>query len=123
MIYAGIDYSLTSPSLCSFNSEDGDFLFENCDFSVLSDKKVPKGIAKNIFIYPHKPWKTSDERYHNIADHFMQMDMLKFKDKILIEDYSMGSKGRCSILQRTPKSYSIIFIWQEKNITKSHQLL
>ena len=94
MIYAGIDYSLTSPSLCSFNSEDGDFLFENCDFSVLSDKKVPKGIAKNIFIYPHKPWKTSDERYHNIADHFMQMDMLKFKDKILIEDYSMGSKGK-----------------------------
>jgi Holliday junction resolvasome RuvABC endonuclease subunit len=24
----------------------------------------------------------------------MQMDMLKFKDKILIEDYSMGSKGK-----------------------------
>ena len=32
MLVAGIDYSMTSPALCLYDSERGDFNFENCTF-------------------------------------------------------------------------------------------
>ena len=91
MIYCGIDYSLTSPSVCEYNTDRGDFCFENCSFLVLSDKKTTP-VFKNIKILPHKDWTDPNERYHNIASSFMEI--LGASDVILIEDYSFGSKGK-----------------------------
>ena len=90
MIFAGIDYSLSSPAVCTYDEAAGDFCFQNCNFFLLSDKKIPK-TPKNIYIESHKPWSDPNERYHNIATFFL--DNIK-TDKILIEDYSMGSKGK-----------------------------
>jgi Holliday junction resolvasome RuvABC endonuclease subunit len=93
MIFAGIDYSLTSPAVCVYNESAGDFCFANCEFFVLNDKKVPT-TPKNIGIYPHKDWKDPNERYHNIATFIMNI-YENFQDtSVLIEDYSMGSKGK-----------------------------
>ena len=39
MIIAGIDYSMSCPSLCIFDTEL-DFTFQNCDFYYLIDKKT-----------------------------------------------------------------------------------
>ena len=90
MIFTGIDYSLSSPAVCTYDEAAGDFCFQNCNFLLLSDKKIPK-TPKNIYIESHKPWSDPNERYHNIATFFL--DNIK-TDKILIEDYSMGSKGK-----------------------------
>lgn len=93
MNFVGIDYSLTSPAVCVYSESAGDFCFDNCSFIVLSDKKIPNN-TKNIGIYSHRPWSDSNERYHNIADFLMNMHS-GFRDThILIEDYSMGSKGK-----------------------------
>lgn len=94
MIYVGIDYSLTSPSVCVYNSDRGDFVFDNCTFSVISDVKIPPNLPKNIFISPHKPWTNQDERYHNIADYLIKTNCLESADVILIEDYAFAAKGR-----------------------------
>jgi hypothetical protein len=91
MIHAGIDYSLTSPAVCVYNDAHP-FCFQNCSFDVLSDKKVTN-LCKNVSIFPHCKWEVSDERYHNIANHFYRSDLI-VADNILIEDYSLGSKGK-----------------------------
>ena len=39
MIIAGVDYSLTSPSICIYNSASGAFTFDHCMIYFLSDVK------------------------------------------------------------------------------------
>ncbi len=36
MIVAGVDYSLTCPAMCVFDTEDGEFNFEKCQFYYLT---------------------------------------------------------------------------------------
>ena len=50
---AGIDYSLVSPAICCYSTASGYFMFESCDFYVLSNKKKIIGIVCR--------WKTSGQ--------------------------------------------------------------
>mgnify|MGYP003344869967 FL=1 len=89
MIYAGIDYSLTSPSICVYNNVD-EFSFSACTFYVLNDRKCHT--LPNIKIKEHSNYDSSNRRYENISDYFLPI--LSCCDSIMIEDYSMGSKGK-----------------------------
>lgn len=91
MIYAGIDWSITSPAICVYDDERKNFCFENCEFYILNDIKNFKN-TENVHISEHTPWKTPEHRYHNITNHFLSK--LVKVDYIYMEGYSMGSKGK-----------------------------
>ena len=91
MIFTGIDYSLTSPSICTYNTEDGDFTFGACKIIVQTDVKVTNKKSNIIFI-KHPPWHDPNERYHNIWTGFCG-SLLK-SNVIIIEDYAFAAKGK-----------------------------
>ena len=92
MIIAGIDYSLTSPSICVFNSEET-FTFKRCSFYFLSDiKKNQAMFLSNIHGQPFTDWNTDFSRYENISD--WAMEYLIGCEQIAIEGYAYGAKGK-----------------------------
>lgn len=87
---AGIDYSMSCPSITIGNSDD--FSFENSKVYYLTGEKRYKGsfgpnITGTLFIKPD----SQIERFVKISE--WAIDIVKDCDKILIEGYSMGSKG------------------------------
>ena len=90
-MYAGIDYSLSSPGICISTSEE--MKFDDCKFFFLTSKKKYEGTWKNIYGDLHKPWTTPEERYHNISSWALSILRHEY-ETITIEDYSMGSRGR-----------------------------
>lgn len=93
MIVAGIDYSMTSPALCVYNTESGEFSFDNCTFYFLTQSKKYEIDSENIhgmlFEYDNEM-----QRYDTISSYFLDRIMENEVDKVYMEDYSMGSKGR-----------------------------
>jgi hypothetical protein len=92
MLIAGIDYSLTSPSICVFNSEEA-FCFKRCAFYFLSDvKKNQKLFMNNIKGEAFHDWNSDFSRYENISD--WAMDYLIGCEQVAIEGYAFGAKGK-----------------------------
>ena len=93
MIVAGIDYSMTSPALCVYNTESGEFSFDNCTFYFLTQSKKYEIDSENIhgmlFEYDNEM-----QRYDTISSYFLDRIMENEVDKVYMEDYSLGSKGR-----------------------------
>jgi len=93
LIVAGIDYSMTSPALCVYNTESGEFSFDNCTFYFLTQSKKYEIDTENIhgmlFEYDNEM-----QRYDTISSYFLDRIMENEVDKVYMEDYSMGSKGR-----------------------------
>lgn len=92
MLIAGIDYSMTCPcvTVCEANAN---LIFANCRSYYLIDKKKYSGVFnKNIegtlFETPSDQYK----RFDMISD--WAYNLVKNCTQIIIEDYSMGSKGR-----------------------------
>lgn len=91
MLIAGIDYSMTSPciSLCEVGKN---FAFKNCRVYYLTQKQKFSGNFDNIngtfFTVPSNQY----ERYEEIST--WAYDIVKDCDKIILEDYSMGSRGK-----------------------------
>lgn len=94
MKYAGIDWSLTSPCICIYDSsyDKGTFNFNSCKFNVLNNRSNIISNKTNIKIYPHYKWDSPEERYHNSAIHFLP-DLIKC-DVIYFEDYAFAAKGK-----------------------------
>ena len=90
MNFVGIDYSLTCPCVCV--TQDGTFI--NSNFYYLIDKKKYTGVFGNIQGDLHIEYKTDQERYENIALWAISKFSKLTNVKIMIEDYSFGSKGR-----------------------------
>ena len=68
MLIAGIDYSLTSPSICVFNSVEP-FSFKRCSFYFLTDvKKNQTMFLNNIKGQAISDWNSDFSRYENISD-------------------------------------------------------
>jgi hypothetical protein len=92
MIIAGIDYSLTSPSICVFNSNES-FDFNRCSFYFLSDvKKNQRLFLTNIKGESITDWDSDFTRYENISD--WAMEYLIGCEQIAIEGYAFGAKGK-----------------------------
>tara|TARA_Y100000310_G_C20457454_1_gene703730 strand:+ start:233 stop:802 length:570 start_codon:yes stop_codon:yes gene_type:complete len=94
MIIAGIDYSMRSPSICTFaGTERESFTYDRCKFFFLTDtKKYANFFLKNIHGSRFQDWNCDFQRYKSIAD--WAIDHLMGCDQIAIEGYSMGSKGK-----------------------------
>lgn len=93
MIVCGIDYSMTSPALCVYNTDSGEFKFDNCTFYFLTQSKKYEIDTENIH---GMLFEYGDEmqRYDIISSYFLDRIMENEVDKVYMEDYSMGSKGR-----------------------------
>ena len=73
---------------------------QNCEFHYLTNvKKHAMALSYNgvkVLGLFHEPYKTEQERYNNIAEHFMEKleQQAILNEEVFIEDYSFGSKGR-----------------------------
>ena len=92
----GIDYSLTSPAVCI--NIDGDLIF----YYLTNKKKWIGKQSENIIGYEHEEWTDPIKRFKNISSFVFQVlgkhisPKIGYRsiDKIFIEGYSFGSKGR-----------------------------
>ena len=83
----GIDYSLTSPAVCTNNG--------NLMFFYLTNKKKWQGMMNEAIVgYEHKEWTDPIQRFRQISD--FTLDIIKDTNnpKVYIEGYSFGSKGQ-----------------------------
>jgi Holliday junction resolvasome RuvABC endonuclease subunit len=94
MVIAAFDYSLTCPCLCLATSDK----WVDAKFWFLSDvkKNQTEFLQGRIKGKAHGLWKTDEERHHNISEHFLNIvrSNCPAGTPVVIEDYSMGSKGR-----------------------------
>lgn len=90
MIIAGIDYSMTCP--CITVCESDNFTFAKCKIYYLTEVKRHSGkFGKNITgTFFDRP-KSQIDRYIKISE--WAYEIVKDCDQILMEGYSMGSKG------------------------------
>ena len=91
----GIDYSLTSPSICVNNIDENKIKF----YYLTTKKKWFGKQSDNIIGYEHKEWTDPIERFKNISDFILDIlytnplfDQPNYQ--IFIEGYSYGSKGQ-----------------------------
>jgi len=92
MRIAGIDYSMTSPAICTHFGEIWDY--HNCQFYFLTKTKKLAckhldGRIKGTLI---KDYKCSEERYKNISQ-WAASKILLF-DGVMLEGYAYGATGR-----------------------------
>jgi len=92
----GIDYSLTSPSVCIYNGEKNKFSFDNCKIFYLSSiRKFSEILDKNLEGQSTlKNYDCPEERYDYISDWVMDILISNDIKNVAIEDYSYGSTGK-----------------------------
>lgn len=88
MRLAAIDYSMTSPAICVYDTKKP-FTYENCSFYSCCDHKI-KNFGQFNFVKPEE-WTHPFERYNNLAAWAYGCTLNC--DSIGLEGYSMGSKG------------------------------
>ena len=93
MIIAGIDYSMSCPSLCIFDTEL-DFTFQNCDFYYLIDKKTKIIDEGNIHGEYYSKDSENVKRFDHISDWAITILKNQKVNHVYLEGYSMGSRGR-----------------------------
>ena len=94
-VYAGIDYSLTCPAVCVYNTDTGPLSFENTSVFFRSNLARFKAFRDgNLEGCNHGPWKDDIDRYDDISS--WAIGILKhFKvGQVYLEGYSFGSTGR-----------------------------
>ncbi len=92
MIIAGIDYSMTSPAICIYDTSKP-LTFDNFQIYSLNDKKKYQGVYGNIRIDPHKGWDVPERRYSQIAQWAMVHLQVNRVEEVVLEGYSMGSSA------------------------------
>jgi hypothetical protein len=100
MLYIGIDYSITSPSICTFYGDKKSFDPRMCNFFYYNKTKQ---ISPLEFVHqttPPENYKSPINRFTLIANWTIRcIDITKQaydypETMIIIEDYSFGSKGK-----------------------------
>lgn len=91
-ILAGIDYSMNSPAICIYNTED-EFKFENLKFYNIGQLKTIVGTFGNVNIQFHKEYKTEEERFRNSTNWAIKILLDNGVESAVIEGYSMGSSS------------------------------
>jgi Holliday junction resolvasome RuvABC endonuclease subunit len=93
---AGIDYSLTSPSVCVYEGEIEKMKFDGCKVYFLSNtKKFSDYNYKNIDGQENlSSFVTAEERYDFISDWAMDILISHEVEEVFLEDYSYGSTGK-----------------------------
>lgn len=99
MLHIGIDFSISSPCVCFWNTKQ-QHLFENCEFFFLHSKRSITKInfPNNIHYSESSESKDNSVRFAENAmaltsEIKKRLDNVK-KYLIMLEGYSMGAKGR-----------------------------
>jgi Holliday junction resolvasome RuvABC endonuclease subunit len=91
MTIFGIDYSMTSPSICKCS---GEFAFSECSFYYLTSKKKYEGTFDKMRGDPYPILADGTERFNFISDWAMKW-VHEYKPSVVyIEDYAFGATGR-----------------------------
>lgn len=113
MIVAGIDYSMTSPSICIHEGEVWNV--DNCKFFYMVKKDKHQIVTDQIIgsIYPE--YTCDPERYDNLSQWSLEILKKYNVEKVFIESYSFGSVGR--VFQIAENTGSLKYrLWKEKLI-------
>jgi Holliday junction resolvasome RuvABC endonuclease subunit len=91
-VIAGIDYSMTSPSICVHIGTE--WSFNNCKFFYMMKKDKHIVITEQLkgTLYPE--WSCDPERYDNLSQWSIGILKEYSVEKAYIESYSFGSVGR-----------------------------
>jgi Holliday junction resolvasome RuvABC endonuclease subunit len=91
-VVAGIDYSMSSPALCIYDT-DTELKFENLKMFSRSEYKTKIGVFGNVRLDLLPEWSTPEERYHLnalwVRDIFLEHGVQEYA----MEGYSMGSSS------------------------------
>ena len=93
MVIAGIDYSMTCPSICVYNGTGDVFNFNHCKIYFLTDrKKYATTFLKNIKGEEFAYYSGDYMRFDTISD--WAMKYIKGVEQICLEGYAFGGKGK-----------------------------
>ena len=95
---AGVDYSLTSPAICVWKSEDDRiFDFDSCDVYYLETaqrlKRAAHGIL-NLHAEAYPEWETEEQRHDLLSD--WAMSILQGCE-VFIEGYAFATSGKSHV--------------------------
>jgi hypothetical protein len=88
----GIDLSMTSPALCFF--EGVKFGFSGCEFYFLTSYEKHLYRDKKLHGEMFPSYSVESERFGNIGSWVVDVCKVRGVEKVYIEGYSYGSKGR-----------------------------
>jgi Holliday junction resolvasome RuvABC endonuclease subunit len=92
MIISAIDYSITGPAICVFDTEK-EFNFTNCSFYFLTDtKKYSTKFMNNIYGESFQSYNNECERYDYISNWALRVTA--GSTRIAIEGYAYNATGR-----------------------------
>lgn len=90
---AGIDLSLTSPSICIFSGTEFDF--SQCHFYFLtSTNKLSKFYNERLIGSLVEEYNSQEERYHKISGWALKALAMHHVTQVYIEDYAYAATGR-----------------------------
>jgi len=88
-IYVGIDYSMSSPSICIHNGNE--WSIENCKFYFLTSKKKHITSTKNIVGEFHAEHLNQEHRFDSISN--WALSKIPKLSVVYIENYAFAAKG------------------------------
>lgn len=129
MVFAGIDFSMSSPSICVWDSSK-ELKFQNCllfNYGTWSRCTQLVGQHYNINVLKQPSYTCNEERFKNISNWVQAVLISQKVEKSSIEGYSYGSKGNTfEIGEATGQckqvlfSLKIPFIVVEPTVAKKH---
>lgn len=101
MIYGGIDYSITCPSLCIYDDSLGAFSHNTCKYYFqqynVSDREIERRRElklENIYPSVQYKWKDDYHRFFGLADWFLSILIQYRVEVVAMEDYALGAHGK-----------------------------
>ena len=93
---AGIDYSLTSPAICTWKQEDDRlFDFDSCDVYYLENtSRSPAHGILNFHTQPYPEWETEEERHELLSKWAMNIIT---GCEVFIEGYAFATSGKSHV--------------------------
>lgn len=100
MKIAGIDYSISCPSICIYDTNKS-FIYKNCDFYINQQNVSKKEQNRrdnlrlnNIFLSHRLDSSFDEERYFFLADWVLSILIINNVNIVAIENYALGAKGK-----------------------------
>ena len=94
-VLAGIDYSMSCPAICVYNTESGNFCYNNVKAYFRSNLTRFEAFKEgNLEGCNHGPWKHEMDRYDDISTWALDILNANKVDQVYLEGYSFGSTGR-----------------------------
>lgn len=101
MIYGGIDYSISCPSLCIYDDSLGALSHSTCKYYFqqhnVSDREVERRRdlkLDNIHPSVQYKWKDDHHRFFGLADWFLSILIQHRVEVVAMEDYALGAQGK-----------------------------